>query len=104
MKSGRRGFATACIVTFALGIGAATAMFSAVHAVLLRPTPIHEPQHLAVVWSRDLPHNLPIVELSYREFQDWTARSRSFSHTAAMGSSTWPVTLDMPGQSVRLAS
>ena len=46
----------------------------------------------------------PFVELSYRNFEDWATYSRSFSQTTAIGSSTWPATLDDHGDITRLAS
>jgi ABC-type lipoprotein release transport system permease subunit len=45
------GYALAAIVTLALAIGASTAIFSAVYAVLLKPMPIHDPGQLVVGWG-----------------------------------------------------
>jgi putative ABC transport system permease protein len=97
------GYTFAALITLTLTIGANTAIFSAVHAVLLNPSPVRQPNNLVICWERD-PARSPVVEISYRNFQDWTDHSRSFSQTAALGSSTWPVILDGRGESARLSS
>ena len=79
-----RGFALVAVVTLALGIGASTAAFSVVHAVLLRPLPFPEQERLFVAWKRDATTSNPFVELSVADFRDWQAQSRSFESLAAM--------------------
>jgi putative ABC transport system permease protein len=101
---GAPGYTAAAICTLALTIGATTAMFSAVHAVLLKPSAIRQPGSLVVCWARDDARHLNLVELSYRNFTDWAASARSFEGMAAMGSSTWPAAVDIGGEAVRMAS
>ncbi|MBV8856416.1 MAG: ABC transporter permease [Acidobacteria bacterium] len=79
-----RGFALVAVLTLALGIGASTAAFSVVHAVLLRPLPFPEQERLFVAWKRDATTGNPLVELSVADFRDWQAQSRSFESLAAM--------------------
>ncbi|MBV9128388.1 MAG: ABC transporter permease, partial [Verrucomicrobia bacterium] len=68
----------------ALGIGANTAIFSIVHAVLLRPLPFAEQERLIVAWKQDRVAYNPLVEMAFAEFKDWRAQSRSFDGMAVM--------------------
>ncbi len=78
-------FASVIILTLALGIGANTAIFSVVHAVLLRALPYQDPAKLAIVWSPNRFLNVGLDELptSAGDFYDWQAQSRNFSEMAA---------------------
>ncbi len=77
------GFTAAAFATFALGIGATTAIFSVAHSVLWQPLPFAAPERLAVVWETD-PHNASFEEgVSAPDFRDWKAQARSFSSLAA---------------------
>jgi putative ABC transport system permease protein len=96
------GYTVATVVTLALAIGANSAIFSAVYAVLLKPLPIAAPADVVVGWAADSSGNLAVVELSYRNFQDWAGGSRSFSQLAAMGSSNWTMVLEGRGEPVRV--
>ena len=84
-------FAASAILTLALGIGANTAIFSLVHAVLLAPLPYPEPDRLVQVWTRFRGVGLPRDEnhLSPPELRDLTERARSFSQVAAYSSATF---------------
>jgi putative ABC transport system permease protein len=81
------GFSLVAIITLALGIGANTAIFSAVSAVLLRPLPYPEPDRLVRVWERHIKEGANNV-VSAPDFIDWRARNRVFENIAAhMGTS-----------------
>ena len=82
------GYATTAILTFALAIGANSAIFSAVNTVLLRPLPIEAPEDLAVVWQTD-EGGKAVVELTHRHLREWTASSTTFVNAAVMGSHNW---------------
>ena len=75
------GFATVAVITLALGIGANTAMFSIVNAVLLRPVPYSQPQRLLKLYT-SMPQ-FHEASVSYPNFLDWQRRSRSFDLMAA---------------------
>lgn len=98
------GYTAATVITLALAIGATSAIFSAVHGVLLRPLPIHNPGELVICWATDPARNQAVVELSHRNVRDWAEQSRSFVQTAAMGSSAWPAVLEGRGEPARLSS
>ena len=68
----------------ALGIGASTAVFSVVDAVLLRPLPFAEPERLVILWQSIPSRNAPYVAVSYFYFQEMRGRSRSIAGMAAM--------------------
>jgi predicted permease len=76
------GFAAVAVLTLALGVGANTAIFSVLRAVILRDLPYHEPHRIAVMWTKNLRQNLPDGS-SYLNFQDWKSRSKQFQGMAA---------------------
>jgi predicted permease len=75
------GFALVALVTLALGIAAATLVFSLADAILIRPLPIADPDR--VVLARELTRGGSEMSLSWPNFQDWQARARSFDGLAA---------------------
>lgn len=79
------GFAILAIATLALGIGATTAVFTLVNAVLLRALPYHDPGRLVFLWETN--PDVPGVPLEAwgainGDFYDWQKQSRSFSDLA----------------------
>lgn len=77
-------FAAVAILTLALGIGANTAIFSAVNSVLLRPLPYKTPDRLAMLWLDNRRLGLHEDLTSYPNFADWRNQSRLFADMAAL--------------------
>jgi len=78
------GFAAVALLTIALGIGANTAIFSVVHAVLLRPLPFPEPDRLVSLWESRLDRGWAQASFTRANFWDVQDRNRSFSGVAAL--------------------
>jgi putative ABC transport system permease protein len=78
------GYTAIAILIVAIGIGAATAMFSTVNALVLRPLSLPEPERLAVIWETHLERNLPHFDVSVPNYADWAARNQSWESLAAV--------------------
>ncbi len=76
------GFTLVALLTLALGIGATTAIFSSVNAVILRPLPFRDADRLAVLWTDDVRRGLHEVETSFPTVRDWQAQTRTFAELA----------------------
>lgn len=74
----RPGLAAVIIATLALGIGATTAMFSVLNAVLLRPLPFAEPDRLVLLWGVAGPER-SIRGASLPEVRDWRLKNRTMT-------------------------
>jgi len=80
------GFSLTAIATLALGIGAATAMFTIVNSVLMRPLPFGDAERVLAVWTRYEPssgYDLPEFSLSGPEFTEYRAQTRALEEVAA---------------------
>lgn len=88
------GYALAAVLTFALGIGLATAIYSVVHGVLLQPLPYARADRLTAMWERNVAGAAERNVVSVPNFEAWRDRTRSFSGMAALVPQ--PVTVDGP--------
>jgi hypothetical protein len=70
------------VLTIALGIGANTAIFSVVDAVLLRPLPFVDGARIVSLWDTNPDKSVPRFGVSMPDFRDWQARTHSFSDMA----------------------
>jgi putative ABC transport system permease protein len=93
------GFTAIAILTLALGIGANTAIFTVVNAVLLRPLPFQDPSRLVIVAEKS-PY--PTISTSYQNWLDWRDQSHSFESVEATRPST--IALTGTGEPERLTS
>ena len=80
-------FASIAIITVALGVGANSAIFSVVNAVLLRPLPYPDSEQLVMIWGKLPAHSLEKLSVSPPEFVDYRERNHSLSSIAAYASS-----------------
>jgi predicted permease len=85
-------FTTIAIVAIALGIGANTAIFSVVNAVLLRPLPFKSPQQLVMVWENATHLGFPKNTPSPPDFLDWQRQNTVFTGMAAMAEHSFNLT------------
>src|SRR5690242_4165315 len=84
------GFTVVAVFTLALGIGANTAIFSVVNAVLLKPLPYRDANRIMLIWADNPTYNLGFHELppSQQDLMDWRTQARSFESIAAVSSAT----------------
>jgi putative ABC transport system permease protein len=87
------GFAAVTILTLALGIGACTAIFSVVNAVLLRPLDYPDPARLVIIRETNLP-DFPEFSVSPPNYLDWEKQTKSYEHLAAYSGSRINLTGD----------
>lgn len=93
-------FTIVAIIALALGIGANTAIFSVVNAVLLRPLPFANADQLMMVWETDSSRGQQRGSASYPNFADWRDQNHVFEHMASFHNSDFIMT--GRGESARL--
>jgi putative ABC transport system permease protein len=92
-------FSVVVVSVLALGIGLNAAMFSIVEAVILRPLPYHDPGRLTIVWQSSPEHRATGEWFdTYREFEEWQRRSKSFERLAALTWATGAQTAEWHGK------
>src|SRR4051812_28463739 len=74
------GFTFIAVLTLALGIGANTAIFSVIYAVLLQPLPYPDSDRLMIVTETDA--NQPQISVSFPDYVDWKRNNTSFEQLA----------------------
>ena len=79
------GFTAVAVLTLALGIGANTAIFSVVYAVLLKPLPYANPNQLVSAFQAN-PRRVPEDGTSYLNFEEWRAQNHVFTELAGINS------------------
>ena len=86
------GFTAIVVLTLALGIGANTAIFSVVNAVLLAPLPYDQPSQLVKVWISNIPRGDKIAPASGGDFAEWKSGNNVFSGMAASSDEIFTLT------------
>src|SRR4029453_17317027 len=97
----RPAFTIIAIATLALAMGASTAVFTAVNAILLRPLPFGNPDQIVAVSStnRDATGKVDDYGATINDYLDWAERNQVFQSLAAMDQMQISITgLDQPQQ------
>ncbi len=84
------GFSAVAILTLALGIGANTAIFSVVNAVLLRPLPFRDPDRIFLLTEHT--PKFPSLSASYQNYKDWRDMAQSFESVGAVHNDSFTLT------------
>jgi len=90
--SKRPAFTAVAVVALALGIGANSAIFSVVNALLLRPLPFRDPDRLVQVWESDVKRGQDTGTVAYPNFADWRDQNDVFEQVVAYSDRTFDLT------------
>jgi putative ABC transport system permease protein len=100
----QRGTTAIILLTLALAIGANTAVFSAVHTVLIRPLPYTNPESLVMVWEKREAEGVMKNAVSAADYLDWARLSQSFTAMAAHNELTADLTGEGDPEKVPMAA
>ena len=95
------GFAAVVVITLALGIGASTAIFSVVNAVLLRPLPYASSDRLQVIWGNYRALNIQRLRAKAAEYDDYTKQTQVFDSVAAYANQSFNVSTGAEPERIR---
>ncbi len=95
------GFAAVVVITLALGIGASTAIFSVVNAVLLRPLPYAHADRLQVIWGNYRALNIQRLRAKAAEYDDYTKQTQVFDVVAAYSNQSFNVSTGSEPERIR---
>jgi putative ABC transport system permease protein len=101
------GFTATAVIALALGIGANTAIFSVVNAVLLRPLAFDQPDRLVQVWHTPPQKSFPGIKefaVSPANFLDWRSQSHSFEGMSAYGFGRYTITGSGHPETIRMTA
>src|SRR6185437_7180211 len=86
------GFAATSLVTLALGIGATTAIFSAVDAVVMKPLPFRDPGQVVILWEKNPSENRFRLRVAATNMVEWQRQARSVRDVSAIFDTTLNLT------------
>ncbi len=78
----RPGFTAIAVMTLAIGIGANSAIFSAINALLLEPLPIPNQDRVVAIWEKNPSRGVEHNEVAFANYLDWRAQNHSFDQLA----------------------
>jgi putative ABC transport system permease protein len=88
----KSSFAIVVVIALAIGIGANTAIFSVINAILLRPLPYKNPDRLAMIWMKNPKINVDQDWHSYPNYADYKEQSQTFEEMAAFNDRSFNLT------------
>ncbi len=86
------GFTTIALLTFAVGIGVNTAVFSVFNGVLLRPLPYPDADRITMMWLDNRPQAIKEDIGSYPNYRDWREQNTTYAHVAAFTGAAFTLT------------
>ena len=98
--SRERSFSAIVILTLAIGIGACTAVFSIINALLLGSLPYPHPEQLTLVWESDRDNREQTFIVAYPNYEDWKRETRSFQSMGIWEYRTFNVASDQEPEQV----